>query len=237
VVPGCVMSVLFHHVNEATVRVLAANGCDVLVPPRQGCCGALHLHAGFADEARKLARQTIAAFERENLDAIILNSAGCGAMMKEYAELFPEGVDATRARTLSARVKDVSEFLVELGPRPMPNENRARVAYHDACHLAHGQGVRSQPRALLASIPGIDLAPVSESDWCCGSAGIYNFTQPEIAAQLQARKVANLLAARPDLIITGNPGCHMWILAGLKAAGKDIPVKHTIEVLDEAYRD
>jgi glycolate oxidase iron-sulfur subunit len=237
VLSGCVMSVLFHHVNEATVRVLAANGCDVLVPQRQGCCGALHLHAGFADEARKLARRMIDVFEREPLDAIIMNSAGCGAMMKEYAELFPEGAEATRAKALGAKVKDVSEFLMELGPRPVKTERRARIAYHDACHLAHGQGVRAQPRALLAGIPGIELAPVSESDWCCGSAGIYNFTQPEIAAQLQARKVANLLATHPDMVVTGNPGCHMWILAGLKAAGKDIPVKHTIEVLDEAYRD
>jgi glycolate oxidase iron-sulfur subunit len=234
---GCVMSVLFLHVHEATLRVLAANGCDVLVPPKQGCCGALHLHAGFMDEARQLARPLMEVFEREKLDAVIVNSAGCGAAMKEYAELFPPGVDHTRAELMGKKVKDVSEFLYELGLVPPRRERRARVAYHDACHLAHAQRIREQPRALLAAIPGIELAPVSESDWCCGSAGIYNFTQPELAAQLQARKVANLLAARPDLIVTGNPGCHMWILAGLKAAGRDIPVKHTLEVLDEAYRD
>jgi glycolate oxidase iron-sulfur subunit len=123
-----------------------------------------------------------------------------------------------------------------LGLVPVKKEWRARVAYHDACHLAHGQGVRAQPRELLAAIPGIDLVSVSESDTCCGSAGIYNFTQPELATQLQARKISNLLAAGPDLIVTGNPGCHMWILAGLKAAGHDIPVRHTIEMLDEAYQ-
>ncbi len=235
VLAGCVMNVLFHHVNEATIRVLAENGCDVVVPPKQGCCGALHLHAGFADEARKLARGTIDAFECEQLDAIIINSAGCGSMMKEYPELFAEAAESDRAKALSEKVMDVSEFLVKLGPRPVKNERRARIAYHDACHLAHGQKVREQPRALLAAIPGVDLVPVSESDWCCGSAGIYNFTQPELAAQLQARKVANLLASRPDLVVTGNPGCHMWILTGLRAAGRDLPVKHTVEVLDEAY--
>lgn len=236
VLSGCVMSVLFHPVNEATIRVLAVNGCDVLVPPGQGCCGALHLHAGFADETQTMARQMIDLFEREELDAIIVNSAGCGSVMKEYAELFPEGEAAARARAFSAKVMDISEFLVKLGPVPMKHERRARVAYHDACHLAHGQGIRAQPRALLAAIPGIELVPVQESDWCCGSAGIYNFLQPELASQLQARKVANLLAAHPDLVVTGNPGCHMWILAGLRAAGRDIPVKHTVEVLDEAYR-
>ena len=236
VLSGCVMSVLFHHVNEATVRVLAENGCDVLVPQKQRCCGALHLHAGFADEARKLARQTMEIFERDRIDAIIVNSAGCGSMMKEYAELFPAGVDATRARLLGEKVKDVSEFLAELGLVPVKKALSARVAYHDACHLAHAQGVRAQPRALLSAIPGIELVPVSESDWCCGSAGIYNFMQPDLATRLQARKVATLLAAHPDLVVTGNPGCHLWILAGLKAAGHDIPVKHTIELLDAAYQ-
>jgi glycolate oxidase iron-sulfur subunit len=236
VLSGCVMSVLFHHVHEATIRVLAENGCDVLVPQKQRCCGALHLHAGFADEARKLARQTMEVFERERIDALIVNSAGCGSVMKEYEELFPAGVDATRARMLREKVMDVSEFLVKLGLVPVKRTISARVAYHDACHLAHGQGVRAQPRALLSAIPGIELVPVSESDWCCGSAGIYNFMQPELATQLQARKIATLLAPHPDLVVTGNPGCHMWILAGLKAAGHDIPVKHTIELLDDAYR-
>jgi glycolate oxidase iron-sulfur subunit len=155
---------------------------------------------------------------------------------KEYEELFPAGVDATRARMLREKVMDVSEFLVKLGLVPVKRTISARVAYHDACHLAHGQGVRAQPRALLSAIPGIELVPVSESDWCCGSAGIYNFMQPELATQLQARKIATLLAPHPDLVVTGNPGCHMWILAGLKAAGHDIPVKHTIELLDDAYR-
>src|SRR5260370_27521391 len=161
---GCVMSVLFHHVHEATIRVLAENGCDVLVPQKQRCCGALHLHAGFADEARKLARQTMEVFEREPIDALIVNSAGCGSMMKEYGELFPAGVDATRSRVLREKVMDVSEFLFKLGLLPVKKPISARVAYHDACHLAHGQGLRSQPRALLSAIPGIARLPVSESD-------------------------------------------------------------------------
>jgi glycolate oxidase iron-sulfur subunit len=233
---GCVMSVMFHHVHEATVRVLAENGCDVLVPRGHHCCGALHLHSGFMEEARQLAQQTLQVFEQERLDAIVVNSAGCGAMMKEYEALFPAGVDATRAHILCEKVKDVSEYLAQLGMAPVRKGIPARVAYHDACHLAHGQGIRSQPRELLSAIPGIELLPVSESDWCCGSAGIYNFLQPELATRLQARKVGNLLAAHPDLVVTGNPGCHMWILAGLRAGGYDIPVKHTIELLDEAYR-
>ena len=228
------MSVLFHHVNEATVRVLAENGCDVLVPQKQRCCGALHLHAGFADEARKLARQTMEIFERDRIDAIIVNSAGCGSMMKEYAELFPAGVDATRARLLGEKVKDVSEFLAELGLVPVKKVLSARVAYHDACHLAHAQKVTAAPRALLAKIPGINLITLPESDMCCGAAGTYNLTQPEMATSLAERKIANIELTGANICVTGNVGCAMQVQSEALARGKNIEVLHPVELLHRA---
>lgn len=238
VLAGCVMQVLFQRVNRATVRVLAENGCDVLVPRSLGCCGAFHMHNGFLDEARQRARALIEALEKETIDALVINSAGCGSSIKEYPEVFHaagEGEWEERARAVAAKSKDVSEFLAELGLRPPTRELRKKVAYHDACHLAHGQKVRSQPRELLQAIPGLELVDFKDPDWCCGSAGIYNFLQPEIAGQLQEKKVGNILAADPDLVVMGNPGCHSWIEAGIRSKGKTIPVKHTIEVLDEAY--
>jgi glycolate oxidase iron-sulfur subunit len=233
---GCVMQVLFQRVNRATVRVLAENGCDVIVPRAAGCCGAFHMHNGFLDGARERARRLIEALEREELEAVIVNSAGCGSSMKEYGELFHGDPGwEERARKIAAKTRDVSEFLVELGPVPPTKELRKRIAYHDACHLAHGQKVRSQPRELLELISGVELAPFQDPDWCCGSAGIYNFLQPEMAAKLQAKKVEHILAAEPDMVVTGNPGCHAWIEAGLRARGNVAPVMHTVEVLHEAY--
>jgi glycolate oxidase iron-sulfur subunit len=239
---GCVMPVLFQQVNEATADLLAANGLEVLVPASQGCCGAFHLHNGYLEEARERARRLIEVYEGVECDAILTNSAGCGSAMKEYGALFHD--DPTwhgRAAAFSARVRDVSEYLDEVGLRPpgpigMGEPSRpVRVAYHDACHLAHGQGVRAQPRDLLRQLPGVELVEFVDPDGCCGSAGIYNFLQPELAAQLQAQKVEHLLAARPDLVVTGNPGCHAWIEAGLRAAGSQVPVLHTVELLDRAY--
>jgi glycolate oxidase iron-sulfur subunit len=233
---GCVMQVLFQRVNRATLRVLVENGCEVVIPPSAGCCGAFHHHNGYVEEARIRARGLIAAFERENLDAIVVNSAGCGSTMKEYVELFhgnPEWED--RAKAIAAKTRDVSEFLVELGPVPPEHEYPRKVAYHDACHLAHGQKVRSQPRQLLASVPGLQLVDFQNSDWCCGSAGIYNFLEPDLAGRLQEKKVNFILEAEPDVLVTGNPGCHAWIEAGLRARGSKMAVRHTIEVLDEAY--
>lgn len=233
---GCVMQVLFQRVNRATVRVLAENGCDVIVPRAAGCCGAFHMHNGFLDEARDRAQHLIQAMEREEFDAIVTNSAGCGSSMKEYAALFhdrPEWLE--RARALSSRTRDISEYLIELGLRPPSQRFDRRVAYHDACHLAHGQGIRSQPRALLESVPGVELVPFRDQDWCCGSAGIYNFLQPDLAARFQETKVANIAAADPEILVTGNPGCHAWIEAGLRSRSSGIGVLHTIEVLDAAY--
>jgi glycolate oxidase iron-sulfur subunit len=236
VLAGCVMQVLFQRVNHATLRVLAENGCEVLVPRAAGCCGALHMHNGYLDEARSRAKALIRALEREKLDAVVVNSAGCGSSMKEYEELFHgEKGWEVRARALVEKTRDVSEFLVELGPVPPRREYRKRVTYHDACHLAHGQKIRAEPRALLQMIPGLELVEFRDPDWCCGSAGIYNFLEPEVAAQLQEKKVRNILAVQPDVLVTGNPGCHAWIEAGIRASPNPIPVKHTIEVLDEAY--
>ena len=233
---GCVMQVLFQRVNRATLRVLAENGCEVVVPPSAGCCGAFHMHNGELDGARERARGLIAALEREEFDAFVVNSAGCGSTLKEYGELFHGDAEwEERARALMAKTRDVSEFLVELGFRAPERDYPKRVAYHDACHLAHGQKIRSQPRELLQAIPGLRLVEFRDPDWCCGSAGIYNFLQPELAAELQAKKVANLMAADPEVVVMGNPGCHAWIEAGLRARGSQAAVRHTVEVLDEAY--
>jgi glycolate oxidase iron-sulfur subunit len=233
---GCVMQVLFQRVNRATIRVLAENGCDVLVVPHAGCCGAFHMHNGFPEEARTRARGLIAAHEKVEFDALVTNSAGCGSSIKEYGELFHGDLAwEPRAHALLEKTRDVSEFLAELGLRTPPNPYPKRVTYHDACHLAHAQKVRSQPRELLKAIPGLDLVEFKDPDWCCGSAGIYNFLQPELASQLQEKKVANIAAVEPDVVVTGNPGCHSWIEAGLRARGSSVPVRHTIEVLDEAY--
>jgi len=233
---GCVMQVLFQRINHATLRVLSENGCEVVVPRAAGCCGAFHMHNGYVDEARTRAKALIEAHERGEIDALVTNSAGCGSTLKEYAELFhgdPQWEE--RGRALAAKSKDVTEFLVELGPALPRKEIRKRVTYHDACHLAHGQKIRSQPRELLKAIPGLELVEFQNADWCCGSAGIYNFLQPELAAQLQEKKVSHILAADPEVVVTGNPGCHAWIEAGLRARGSKAQMKHTIEVLDEAY--
>lgn len=233
---GCVMQVLFQRINEATIRVLAENGCDVVIPPSAGCCGAFHMHNGFLDGARERAKALIETLEREQFDAFVTNSAGCGSTLKEYGELFHDDpAMAARAKALADKSRDVSEFLADLGLRPPSHEYRKRVAYHDACHLAHGQKVRSQPRELLKAVPGLTLVEIKDSDWCCGSAGIYNFLQPELAERLQAKKVENVLAATADVVAMGNPGCHAWIEAGIKARGDQTPVRHTIEILDEAY--
>jgi len=236
VLAGCVMQVLFQRVNRATVRVLAENGCDVLVPRAAGCCGAFHMHNGYLDDARERAKGLIEALEREEIDALVINSAGCGSSIKEYAELFHNDPKwAPRAQALTAKARDVSEYLAELGLRPPTQSYKKRVAYHDACHLAHGQKVRLQPRELLKAVPGLELVEFTDADWCCGSAGIYNFLQPELAAQLQDKKVANILASEPEVLVTGNPGCHAWIESGLRNRGSQVVVRHTIEVLDEAY--
>ena len=237
-VTGCVQRVFFGHVNDATVRVLSAEGCDVVAPAHQGCCGALALHAGRDDEARTFARELIRVFEAANVDAIVVNAAGCGSSMKSYGDLFRNDPDwADRARTFAAKVRDVTEVLSGLGtPQAPRNRMDLRVAYHDACHLGHAQGVRHQPRDLLKTIPGVTLVPVAESDICCGSAGIFNLVQPEMAAKLGQRKASRIAEAQPDIIATTNPGCMLQIGAAFRAAGQDRPIVHVVEILDASIR-
>jgi glycolate oxidase iron-sulfur subunit len=234
---GCVQRVAFRPVNDATVRVLAAESCEVRAPRAQGCCGALALHAGEIDLARDLARKAIAAFDDPALDRIVVNAAGCGSAMKEYGELLSsDAAWAARAQAFSAKVRDVSEVLTELDPRAVRHPIAARVAYHDACHLAHAQGVRAAPRALLAAIPGLEVVTAAEAEICCGSAGIYNIVQPEPAEALGARKALHLSALQPDVVATGNPGCTLQIAASAAKAGCRWPVVHPIEILDASIR-
>lgn len=230
---GCVMGELFGDVHRATGRVLARAGVALEAPAEQGCCGALHAHDGDLEFARKLARQNIAAFEGSDLP-IVVNSAGCGAAMKEYGDLLSGDPRwAARARTFAARVKDPSEYLVEVGA-DSPGRLAARVAYQDACHLAHAQGIREQPRALLRGAAGCELVETPGADVCCGAAGIYSLVQPGMSAQLRSRKAEHFREARPDIVVTANPGCQMQYNAAVAEAGIDARVMHLMEVLDEA---
>jgi glycolate oxidase iron-sulfur subunit len=230
---GCVQRVFFGDVNAATVRVLTAEGWEVHAPRQPRCCGALQMHAGFEDEALALARQTIAAYE--DFDAVAVNVAGCGSGMKDYAHLLSDDPEwADRAAAFSARVKDVSELLAEHEPVAPRHPLPLRVAYHDACHLAHAQGVRAQPRALLRGIPELELLEPADWEICCGSAGIYNLVEPEAAAELGARKAANLLATGAEAVAAGNPGCALQIAAHLD--GRALPIFHPMTLLDHSIR-
>ncbi len=233
---GCVQRAFFGNVNQATARVLAAEGCQVHAPRTQECCGALALHAGEQEVARRFARKLIATFEKESIDVIAVNAAGCGSSMKEYGHLLKDDPTfAARAAAFSKKVKDVTEVLAGLGEMRAPRRAMPlKVAYHDACHLAHAQGVRLEPRQLLASIPGVTLVPIAESDICCGSAGIFNLVQPEMAQTLGLRKAAHIAEATPDVVVTSNPGCILQIRAAAERAGHTYPVRHIVELLDEA---
>ena len=235
---GCVQQVLFPQVNAATARVLSAEGCDVIVPQRQGCCGALSLHGGRRDEAADFARKTIAVFERAGVDAVIVNAAGCGSAMKEYGHLLAGDPDwAERAAAFSATVRDFSEFLAGLGPVAVRSELPVRAAYHDACHLGHAQRITAQPRALLRGVPGLVLAEIADAGTCCGSAGIYNLVQPEAAAELGERKARAVAATGADLLVSANPGCTLQIAQALASTGnRPMPVAHIAEVLDASIR-
>jgi glycolate oxidase iron-sulfur subunit len=234
---GCVQRVLFSGVNAATVRVLAAEGCEVVIPREQGCCGALMVHAGLEERARAFARRLVDVFDRAGVDTIVTNAAGCGSSMKEYGHLLRDDPRyAERARAFAARCKDVSEVLAELEPRAVRQPLPLRVAYHDACHLQHAQGVRAEPRRMLRTIPELELVEIPDAALCCGSAGIYNLVQPEAAAELGDRKASNVLSTRPDLVVSANPGCLMQLASGLQRAGRRVPVLHTIEVLDAAIQ-
>jgi len=237
VLTGCVQQVFFSQVNSATVRVLAAEGCEVVAPKDQGCCGALSTHAGREEESLNFARKTIATFERENFDNVIINAAGCGSTMKEYAYMLRDDPDyAERAKEFSSKVKDVSEFLHEIGTIAERHPLPVAAAYHDACHLAHAQGVRQQPRKNLKAIPGMEVKEIKEAEVCCGSAGIYNMVEPEPAAELGERKAKNVLKTGARMIVTSNPGCMLQIQASLKKMGHEMPMAHPMEVLDASIR-
>jgi glycolate oxidase iron-sulfur subunit len=236
VLAGCVMRVLFHGTNEATVRVLQRNGCEVVAPRAAGCCGALHLHAGYMADAKSRARALLDAFEGVEMDAFVVNSAGCGSTLKEYGEVLADDpLYAERAARFAAKVRDVSEFLAEIGVETPTESLNATVAYHDACHLAHGQKITAAPRKVLQAIPGLNLVDLPESDTCCGSAGVYNLTQPALAQQLLARKVDFIAETGATIVATGNPGCLAWIQQGCKDRGLHVEIKHPVELLDAAY--
>ena len=232
---GCVAQVTFSELNRATIRVLQANGCEVVVPAEQVCCGALAAHAGVRDVARNLARANFPAFHADDFDAIITNAAGCGSTLKEYSHLFPENeADQENARKFSAKVRDISEFLADLGlvaplhPLPM------RVTYQDSCHLVHGQKIREAPRKLIRAIPSVELVEMALSDLCCGSAGVYNVTQPEAALDLLSDKMAHAQHTKAQAILTANPGCMLQLRAGAAIHKTGQEVLHVVELLDRA---
>ena len=234
---GCVQREFFPGVNAATVRVLNMEGCDVVVPPQQGCCGALSVHNGRAEEGRRYARALVDAFTDAGVERIVVNAAGCGSTMKEYAEILGDDPDyAERATRFSEMVRDVTELLVELGPVAERHPLPVSVAYHDACHLAHAQQVRSQPRELLRAIPGLEVKEIRESEICCGSAGVYNLILAEPARQLGDRKATNVAATGAPLLVTANPGCLLQVTDALRRAGTTIATAHTVEVLDASLR-
>ena len=238
---GCAQQALAPNFNAATLRVLARNGIEVVIPEGQGCCGAAALHTGARDEALRLVRTNLQAINPDDYDAILSNAAGCGAGLKEYPAVLHGLPDEAQARAFAAKVQDISEYLHRLLldghlEPTLPARAPLKVAYHDACHLAHAQGVKAPPRALLRAIPGVDLVEIPEGDLCCGSAGTYNLEQPELASQLGVRKARNILGTTPDLIASGNIGCHTQIQSHVRRQGSPVPVMHTIEVLDLAYR-
>ncbi|MBM2620019.1 4Fe-4S dicluster domain-containing protein [Actinoplanes sp. LDG1-06] len=235
---GCVQGAFFPEVNSATVRILAAEGCEVLIPPGQGCCGALSVHNGRREEAAHFARRLIDTFARTGMDYFVVNAAGCGSSLKEYGELLADDPDyASRAADFSAKVRDLAELLDELGPVAPRHPLPMTVAYHDACHLAHAQGIRTQPRALLKGIPGLSLREIADPELCCGSAGIWNILNPVPAAELGDRKARNVLATGADLLVTANPGCMMQVAASLqRQGGTAMAMAHTAQVLDASIR-
>ncbi|HEX6772538.1 MAG TPA: heterodisulfide reductase-related iron-sulfur binding cluster [Acidobacteriaceae bacterium] len=235
---GCVQQVFFSHVNAATARVLAAEGCEVIIPREQQCCGALMLHSGLEDHAAALAKKMIAVFEAADVDTVVINSAGCGSTMKEYGHLLRDDPKwAERASAFSAKCKDIAEFLCELEPQAQRHPLNLRVAYHDACHLQHAQGVHDEPRRLLNQIPDLDIAEIPEATLCCGSAGIFNLLQPDTADQLGSRKVDNLLSTGAEAVASANPGCLLQLVYRLRRRGcKTVRAFHIVELLDASMR-
>jgi glycolate oxidase iron-sulfur subunit len=235
---GCVQDTFFSNVNRATVDVLTAEGFDVVAPNPQGCCGALSAHAGRIDEARDFARAVIDTFEQSDAETVVVNSAGCGSAMKHYGHLLAgDTIYATKAERFSSHVVDVMEFLAGVEPVAPRHPLDLRVAYHDACHLCHGQGIRSEPRAILHGIPGLDVVDLTDKEACCGSAGIYNLVEAATAALLGEKKAAAVLASGAALVISGNPGCNLQIASSLRGLGETLPVAHSIEVLAASLAD
>ena len=232
---GCVGDVLFRHTNWATARVLQENGCDVVVPQNQVCCGAIHFHAGSSAPAREMADKNSAAFEATSVDAVIVNVAGCGSMLKDYGHHWHDEQHAARER-FSSKVRDCSEFLDQLGLIPPTGEIRVTATYHDACHLVHAQKVREQPRNLLKKIPGLKLVDLPESELCCGAAGTYNLTEPEMAERLGKRKLDNIRSTGASVVITSNAGCLLQIAREARMRGEPLKIVHPMDVLDHSYR-
>jgi glycolate oxidase iron-sulfur subunit len=233
---GCIANVSFARLNEATVRVLQKNGCEVVVPGGQGCCGALHVHSGLRGEARKLACRNIDAVLGGGFDAIITNAAGCGSTLKEYGELLEDEPDyAAKAKQFSGLMRDITEFLASIELNRDMRPIGATVTYQDSCHLAHGQKIRTAPRKLLSAIPGVTLAEMRGADICCGSAGIYNVVQNDMSMQILAHKMEAVNATGATIIATANPGCLLQLQAGVRLHGKSQRVMHVVELLDSAY--
>ena len=233
---GCIANVAFARLNEATVRVLQKNGCEVTVPEGQGCCGALHVHAGLREGARTLARHNIDACLAGGFDAILTNAAGCGSTLKEYGELLEDDFDyREKARAFAAKMKDITEFLASIELNRSMAPVSATVTYQDSCHLAHGQKIRGAPRQLLAAVPGLTFREMALSDLCCGSAGIYNLVHDEMASSLLDKKMRTVNETGAGIIATANPGCMLQLRAGVKKTGGKQRVMHVVEILDEAY--
>jgi glycolate oxidase iron-sulfur subunit len=234
---GCVQQAFFSGVNAATARVLVAEGFDVVVPAGQGCCGALSEHSGREEEAKAFARRTVDAFGPLDVDALVINSAGCGTSVKEYGELLADDpAYRQRAADLADRTADVAEFLDAREPVATRHPLELKVAYHDACHLGHAQGIRSEPRRLLGAIPGVELVEIADGELCCGSAGVYNLLQPDAATELGDRKAGTVADTGADLLVAANPGCTLQISAALRRRGVELPAAHTVEVLDASLR-
>ncbi|MGH7889249.1 MAG: (Fe-S)-binding protein, partial [Thermodesulfobacteriota bacterium] len=234
---GCVQSVLFTQTNEATVRVLVENGCEVVIPKNQGCCGALSVHSGRLSEGRDFARTNVDVFTKYDVDAVIVNSAGCGSSMKEYGQLLKDDPYYTEmAEKVGKNAKDVMEFLSEIGLQGQLKELKLRVTYQDACHIVHAQRIKDPPRSIIKQIPGIEFVELPESDLCCGSAGIYNMVQPEMSQGLLERKLSKLMETRVDYLVAGNPGCLLQIQKGINKKGLKVKTAHPVELLDWSYR-
>ncbi len=235
---GCIANVSFARLNEATVRVLQKNGCEVVVPEGQGCCGALHVHSGLREEARRLARRNIDAVLEAGFDAIITNAAGCGSTLKEYGELLADDPEyAAKAHRFSARMRDITEFLSGIELNREMGEVNATVTYQDSCHLAHGQKIRGAPRKLLATVPGLTFHEMSGPDICCGSAGVYNVVESQMASEILARKMESVNASGAEIVATANPGCMLQLQTGVRLHGTRQRVMHVVEILDLAYKN